>query len=71
MKYGLIDRIGDLKNVLRERYGKKVKTPLVAPSTSWFARKAPGVSLEFVQGDWAASLISAMEARALWSRYGL
>lgn len=71
LKYGLIDRIGDIKNVLRERYGKKVETPLIAPSTSWFSKKTPGVGFDLAQGDWAASLISAMEARALWSRYGL
>ncbi|HVT55697.1 MAG TPA: S49 family peptidase [Xanthobacteraceae bacterium] len=68
LQYGLVDRVGEIKSVLRERYGKKVETPLVAPSTSWFSRKTPGVSFD---GDWASTLISAMEARALWSRYGL
>jgi signal peptide peptidase SppA len=68
VKYGLADRLGEIKTVLRERYGKKVETPLIAPSSSWFSRKTPGVSLE---SDWAATLISAIEARALWARYGL
>jgi serine protease SohB len=68
VELGLADRVGEIKSVLRERYGKKVETPLVSPSTSWFSRKTPGVSFD---GDWASTLISAMEARALWSRYGL
>src|SRR5579885_400616 len=69
LKYGLVDRIGEIKTVLRERYGKKVETPLISPPTSWFSRRAPGVvSLD---GNWATTLISAIEARALWSRYGL
>lgn len=68
VKYGLADRLGEIKTVLRERYGKNVETPLIAPSASWFSKKTPGVSLE---GDWAATLISAIEARAMWSRYGL
>ena len=69
LRYGLVDRLGDLRNVLRARYGKKVVTPLIAPSTGWFARRAPGVA--FAEGDWAAQLISAIEARSLWARYGL
>lgn len=68
VKYGLADRLGEIKTVLRERYGKNVETPLIAPSASWFSKKTPGVSLE---GDWATTLISAIEARAMWSRYGL
>ncbi len=68
VKYGLADRLGEIKTVLRERYGKDVETPLIAPSTSWFSKKTPGVSLE---SDWAATLISAVEARAMWSRFGL
>src|ERR1700741_2045037 len=30
---GLVDRIGDLRATLRERYGDRVETPLVAPRT--------------------------------------
>jgi len=71
LKYGLIDRIGEIRDVLRQRYGKRVETPLIAPSTSWFAKKTPSVGFDLAQGGWAAQLISAMEARALWSRYGL
>lgn len=69
LRYGLVDRLGDLRNVLRERYGKKVVTPLIAPPSGWFAKKLPGVTI--AEGDWAASLISAFETRALWARYGL
>jgi ClpP class serine protease len=66
---GLVDEIGDVRASLRERYGKKVATPLVAPSQSWFGRRTPGVGAD--PGAWAAGVLSAMEARALWARYGL
>jgi signal peptide peptidase SppA len=69
LRYGLVDKLGDIRNVLRERYGKKVVTPLIAPPSGWLAKKTPGVS--FAEADWAANLISAFEARALWARYGL
>ena len=75
MEYGLIDRIGDLRSTLRERYGEKVETPLVAPKTSLFGRATPGVGAGI--GDMldrpglADELISSLEARAMWARYGL
>src|SRR2546423_15469201 len=30
LEYGLIDRIGDLRSTLRERYGEKIEMPLVS-----------------------------------------
>jgi signal peptide peptidase SppA len=74
--YGLIDRIGDLRSVLRERYGEDVLTPMVQGDRSWFGRPLPGVG-RVDMGDMlgraglADELISAVEARALWARYGL
>src|SRR5215471_2791947 len=43
---GLADAIGDLRSVLRARYGDKVKTPVIAPSSGMLSgllgRRAPG-----------------------------
>jgi serine protease SohB len=72
--YGLVDRIGDLRSYLRERFGDQVVTPLISPERGLFGRRAPGV-----WGETAAPLnrmivdevISAVEARAIWARYGL
>jgi signal peptide peptidase SppA len=68
-KLGLVDELGDVRSFLRARYGKKVATPLVAPSQSWFTRRTPGVAAE--PTAWAAGVLSAIEARALWARFGL
>src|SRR5437868_11324314 len=43
VEYGLVDRIGDLRATLRERYGDKVETPLVAPKSSLLGRTTPGI----------------------------
>lgn len=68
---GLVDSIGDLRGVLRERYGQKVATPLIGEKRGLFARMMPGTRIDnFTQGM-AEELLSAAEARALWSRYGL
>jgi serine protease SohB len=73
--FGLVDRIGDLRSTLRARYGDKVETPLVAASRSLFGRTTPGVSAgigEFLERPGLTDeLISSLEARALWARFGL
>jgi len=73
LELGLVDGIGDLRGVLRERFGDKVVTPLVSAERGWFGRRVPGVGgpLGLLQGGFAEDLISALEARAMWARYGL
>src|SRR6185437_2794848 len=74
---GLADGIGDLRSTLRARYGEKVQTPLIAPSSGMLAgllgRRSPGASaltaLDGVPGL-PEELISALETRAIWARYG-
>jgi signal peptide peptidase SppA len=69
---GLADAIGDLRSTLRERFGPDVATPLISAPRGWLGRPQPGV-LRLLQSEGTAAeeLISALEARALWSRYGL
>jgi signal peptide peptidase SppA len=76
LELGLIDGLGDLRTRMRELYGDEVRFSLVSPSTSWLRRRR-GVSAQegspdfgFMTGGLAADLISAIEARALWSRFG-
>jgi signal peptide peptidase SppA len=74
---GLADGIGDLRSTLRARYGEKVQTPVIAPSSGMLAgllgRRSPGASalaaLDGVPGL-PEELISALETRAIWARYG-
>ena len=74
IELGLADAIGDLRSVLRERYGEKVRMPLIAADRGFFGRKIPGLgSLDALarQPGLADDFISALETRALWGRYGL
>jgi len=71
---GLADRIGDLRSTLRERYGDKVYTPLISSERSLLGRRLPGVGFVDAlarQPGLPDDFISALEARALWGRYGL
>src|SRR5258706_939533 len=75
---GLADAIGDLRSTLRARYGDKVLTPVVAPSTGLLSgllgRKSAGAGT-LSQLDGIAGLpdelISALESRAIWAKFGI
>ena len=74
IEFGLADSIGDMRSVLRARYGEKVRTPLISAERSLFGRRLQGVGLAAAlagQPGLADDLVSALETRALWARYGL
>jgi serine protease SohB len=69
---GLVDSIGELRTTLRERFGDKVLTPLISAERGLFRRRVFGVSRsELMPSGLAEDIISALETRALWARYGL
>ena len=74
IELGLADHIGDLRSILRERFGEKVYTPLISAERSLLGRRLPGVNFADAitrYPGFADDLISALEVRAMWGRYGL
>ena len=74
VKLGLADGVGDLRSFLRARFGDKVQTPLIA-ERGWFGRRMPVVGTRSLQQLLDApglgeDIVSALETRALWARYG-
>src|SRR5437868_9573889 len=74
---GLADAIGDLRSTLRARFGEKVLTPVIAPATGLLAgllgRRSPGAgALGLLDGFGGLpdDLISALETRAIWAKFG-
>src|SRR6267142_309625 len=74
---GLADAIGDLRSTLRARYGEKVVTPLVAPSSGLLSgllgRKSAGAGTLASLDGFAGlpdEVISALESRAIWAKFG-
>src|SRR6202051_2146217 len=74
---GLADAIGDLRTVLRARYGDKVLTPVIAPATGLLSgllgRKSAGAGTLVALDGFAGlpdELISALETRAIWAKFG-
>jgi len=74
---GLADAIGDLRSTLRARYGDKVKTPVIAPASGMLSgllgrRSASAGALVSLEGfaGLPDELISALETRAIWAKFG-
>lgn len=74
VELGLADAVGDLRSVVKDRYGDKAEPKLISAPRGLFGRKAgQGVGLRAGRifdgiGD---ELIASVEERALWARYGL
>ncbi len=66
---GLVDEIGDLRSVLRGRYGDKTVIKVIAPSRGIFGGRL-GFSGRLAVAA-TSSLAETLEERAAWARLGL
>ena len=72
---GVVDGLGDLRGVLRARYGDKLVTPVIAAERGLLGRRLFGADAGF-ESAWtrpslADEIVTALETRAMWARYGL
>ena len=44
LELGLVDAIGDMRGVLRQRFGDKLVMPLISAERGWFGRRIAGVA---------------------------
>ncbi len=75
LEFGLIDGIADVRSKMQELHGEKVRLKVVEPEKggllSRFRKFSSSVPAESAGLAFATDLVSAIEARALWSRFGL
>ncbi len=75
VELGLIDGLGDLRSIMRDRFGEDLDFRKIEEHQSFFKRKF-GLSLNTsttgsdVAGDLGHGLISAVEERLIWNRFG-
>ncbi|MCW9035734.1 MAG: S49 family peptidase [Rhodospirillales bacterium] len=72
LELGLIDGIGGMHQIMKERFGEKVKFKEIEPPKSWIQRRF-GMELNsrLPGGNIADGLMASIEERQLWNRYGL
>jgi signal peptide peptidase SppA len=72
---GLVDSLGDMRSVLKARYGDKTELKLVTQPRGFLARRLGFLGSR--QADFApaagaiSGVLDVLEERALWSRFGL
>jgi signal peptide peptidase SppA len=74
VELGLIDGLGDLRTVMRERFGNKVKLRKIADGRPWWRRKIRAIAADRATSgldEVPERLLAALEERLIWSRYGL
>ena len=75
LELGLIDGIGDIRNVMREKFGKNIRFKFFDENRSWLQRRL-STQNQFISGKgndlgFARDLVVAIEERFLWNRFGL
>ena len=76
LELGLVDGLGDMRSVIRQRYGENAELKLISPPRGLFGRRLGmfgigTVSAETVARAAAEGILDAVEERAAWSRFGL
>lgn len=77
VELGLVDGLGDLRSVLKDRFGPKTRLQLITPPRGLFGRRLgvfgsdSSVSPAEIAAAAVDGLIDAAEQRSLWNRFGL
>ena len=74
LELGLVDALGDMRQILKDKYGPKTRLRLITPPRGLLGRKL-GIfgsqSAPDIAAAAATGLVDAAQERALWSRFGL
>ena len=62
---GLVDGLGNAEQVLREKYGDQIEIKKFEKSKGWFSKKLSSSE------NYTDKVISLLEERSIWQRYGL
>lgn len=76
LELGLVDALGDMRTVLKTRFGSKTQLRLITAPRGFLSRfglfgSAKGFSAPDIAAAAASGVIDAAEERALWARFGL
>lgn len=74
LELGLIDGLGDIRAVLRERFGDKVKIELISSERGFFSRRSPAITTTIgarLAETMLDRVITRLDERSLWGRIGL
>ncbi len=71
LELGLVDGLGEIRTICREKFGEEVQLPLVTPRKSWIQKRLGLDSRRSGLDGVPDALLAAAEHRAWWGRLGL
>lgn len=71
MELGLVDELGDIYSVMREKYGEKVKFKIFGFEQSWLRRRLGLKYKNYLMDNFIDDIIESIYSRSIWSRFGL
>ncbi len=71
VELGLADAVGDVRSVMREKYGNDVRLVPVAERRSFLRSVFGRTRAPAIEADLADRVLTAVEERLIWSRLGL
>lgn len=71
LKLGLVDGLGDLRSVVRGRFGDKVRLRPITQRQGLLRRLRPGFTGTHAPAEMVDGVVTALEERLLWQRFGL
>lgn len=71
LELGLIDGLGDLRGIMRQRFGEDVKLRPVTGRRRWWPRRLGFAAGETDSADLVGRALAAVEERLMWGRFGL
>jgi len=68
---GLVDAIGDMRNVMKNKFGEKVKFINIEPKKKGFIKELLSNKVGEFNSNLAGNLINKIEEKGVWGRFGL
>ncbi len=68
---GLLDAIGDMRNVMKNKFGDKVKFINIEPKKKGFIKELLASKVGEFNSNLAGNLVDKIEEKGIWARFGL
>lgn len=68
---GLVDKVGDMRSVMKEKYGDKIKFINIEPKKKGFIKELLSQKISFFNANLADNLVSKLEKKSIFNKFGL
>jgi signal peptide peptidase SppA len=70
-KYGIIDKAGDMRSILKKKYGNKIKFINVEPKKKGFIKELLSQKISLFNSNLTETLVTKIEQRSIFNKFGL